>query len=121
MSKAESAKKVCEEDLQFRLEHKHNFVALEPSSRSFFLGKTFLEVALAAKKKFPDRKSFVIRIGHEAAFHIGDFQWPRLRWNRLFVGHGCGIPRSRQIFRAKKSLISRCRGTALVCSLDGLM
>ncbi len=37
------------------------------------------------------------------------------------AGYGCKIPRSRQIFRAKKSLISRCRGTALVCSLDGLM
>lgn len=75
MSVAESAKKVYEEDLQSRLEqeHKDDFVAIEPSSRSFFLGKTFLEVALAAKKKFPDRKSFVIRIGHEAAFHIGVF------------------------------------------------
>jgi hypothetical protein len=37
------------------------------------LGKTFLEVALAAKKTFPDKKSFVIRVGHEAAFHIGAF------------------------------------------------
>jgi hypothetical protein len=26
---------------------------------------------MAAKAAFPDRKSFVIRIGHEAAFHIG--------------------------------------------------
>lgn len=75
MSVAESAKKVYEEDLRSRLEqeHKDDFVAIEPSSRSFFLGKTFLEVALAAKKAFPDRKSFVIRIGHEAAFHIGAF------------------------------------------------
>lgn len=38
----------------------------------------------------------------------------RLWWNRPSVNYGCGIPRSRQIFRAKKSLISRCRGTALV-------
>ena len=72
MSVAESAKKVYEEDLQSRLEqeHKDDFVAIESSSRSFFLGKTFLEVALAAKKKFPDRKSFVIRIGHEAVTGI---------------------------------------------------
>ncbi len=75
MSIAESAKKVYEEDLRPRLEREHtdDFVAIEPSSRSYFLGKTFLEVALAAKRAFPDKKSFVIRIGHEAAFHIGAF------------------------------------------------
>lgn len=75
ISVAESAKKVYDEDLRSRLEQDHNddFVAIEPSSRQFFLGKTFLEVALAAKKAFPDKKSFVIRIGHEAAFHIGAF------------------------------------------------
>lgn len=75
MSVAETAKRVYEEDLRSRLEiqHKDDFVAIEPSSRRFFLGKTFLEVALAAKQAFPDRKSFVIRIGHEAAFHIGAF------------------------------------------------
>ena len=75
MSVAESAKKVYEEDLRARLEQEHrdDFVAIEPSSRRFFLGKTFLEVALAAKQAFPDRKSFVIRIGHDAAFHIGAF------------------------------------------------
>jgi len=73
MSIAESAKKVYEEDLRTRLEQEHtdDFVAIEPSSRSYFLGKTFLEVALAAKKAFPNKKSFVIRIGHDAAFHIG--------------------------------------------------
>jgi hypothetical protein len=75
MSIAESAKKVYEEDLRARLEqdHKDEFVAIEPSSRRFFLGKTFLEVALAAKSAFPEKKSFVIRIGHDAAFHIGAF------------------------------------------------
>jgi hypothetical protein len=75
MSVAESAKKVYEEDLRSRFEqdHRDEYVAIEPSSRRFFLGKTFLEVALAAKNAFPDKKSFVIRIGHEAAFHIGAF------------------------------------------------
>jgi hypothetical protein len=75
MSVAEAAKQVYEEDLRSQLEreHKDEFVAIEPSSRSYFLGKTFLEVALAAKEAYPDRKSFVLRIGHEAAFHIGGF------------------------------------------------
>jgi len=75
MSVAESAKKVYDEDLRVQLEQEHRdeFVAIEPTSRRFFLGKTFLEVALEAKKTYPDRKSFVIRIGHDAAFHIGAF------------------------------------------------
>jgi hypothetical protein len=75
MSIAESAKQVYEEDLRLQLEREHSneFVAIEPSSRSFFLGKTFLEVALAAKKAFPSKKSFVIRIGQDTAFHIGAF------------------------------------------------
>ncbi len=75
MSIAEAAKQVYEQDLRSRLEreHKDDFVAIEPSSRSYFLGKTFLEVALAAKEAYPDRKSFVIRVGHDAAFHIGGF------------------------------------------------
>lgn len=75
MSIAEAAKKVYEEDLRSRLEreHKDHFVAIEPNSRRYFLGKTFLEAALAAKEACPKRKSFVLRVGHEAAFHIGGF------------------------------------------------
>lgn len=74
-SVAEGAKQTYEEDLRSRLEreHKDDFVAIEPSSRRYFVGKTLLDVALAAKEAYPERKSFVIRVGHEAAFHIGGF------------------------------------------------
>ncbi len=73
MSIAEAAKSVYETDLKESLEaeHRDEYVAIEPESRSHFLGKTFIEAALAAKKAFPRRKSFVLRIGHDAAFHIG--------------------------------------------------
>lgn len=73
MSIAEAAKRVYEADLKETLEAKHRdeFVAIEPESRSHFLGKTFMEAAMAAKQAFPSRKSFVLRIGHDAAFHIG--------------------------------------------------
>ena len=40
-------------------------------AKAFFLGDTFIAAALAAKEAFPGRKSFVLRIGHDAAFHIG--------------------------------------------------
>lgn len=73
MSIAEAAKRVYEADFKESLEaeHRDEFVAIEPESRSHFIGETFIEAAMAAKKAFPNRKSFVLRIGHEAAFHIG--------------------------------------------------
>ena len=73
MSIAEKAKEVYDDEFKSRLEVDHfdEFVAIEPESKSFFLGDTFIDAALAAKKAHPDRKAFVIRIGHEAAFHIG--------------------------------------------------
>lgn len=75
MAITEAAKQVYEEDLRSRLErdHKDHFVAIEPSSLRYFLGKTFLIAALAAKEAYPERKSFVLRFGHESAFHIGGF------------------------------------------------
>lgn len=73
MSIAEDAKRIYETDLRVALEREHHgeFVAIEPESRSHFLGQTFVEVALAAKNAYPERKSFVLRIGHDAAFHLG--------------------------------------------------
>lgn len=72
MSIADDAKEVYQ-TLKDCLEADHldDFVAIEPNSKSYFIGKTFVEAALAAKEEFPDQKSFVIRIGREAAFHIG--------------------------------------------------
>ena len=73
MSIAETAKRLYEQQWKDRLEaeHRHQFVAIEPESKSYFLGATFLAAALLAKNAYPDRKAFVLKIGHEAAFHIG--------------------------------------------------
>ncbi|QDU87408.1 hypothetical protein Pla175_07680 [Pirellulimonas nuda] len=73
MSVTHQAKAVYESDLRVRLEADHfgEFVAIEPLSRDFYVAKTFIEAALAAKHASPDRTSFVIRIGHEAAVHLG--------------------------------------------------
>ena len=75
MSIAEQAKRVYESRLKAELEAKHRdrFVAIEPVSESFLLGDEFIDAALAAKNAYPDRRSFVIRVGHDAAFHIGGF------------------------------------------------
>jgi hypothetical protein len=70
---AAEAKSYYDTYLRAELEAKHHgrFLAIEPQSESYFLGDRFLDAALAAKAAYPDRKSFVLRIGHEAAFHIG--------------------------------------------------
>jgi hypothetical protein len=73
MSIAEQAKRVYDSRLRSELEPNHHgqFVAIEPLSASYFLGDQFIDAALAAKNAYPDRKSFVIRVGHDAAFHLG--------------------------------------------------
>lgn len=67
------AKAFYEEKLQTGLESKHRnqFVAIEPESEEFFVAESFSKAVAAARKAHPDRISFVIRIGHEAALHIG--------------------------------------------------
>ena len=72
MTIADDAKEVYQ-TLKDRLEADNlgDFVAIEPKSKSHFIGKTFIEAAMSAKEAFPDHRSFVIRIGREAAFHIG--------------------------------------------------
>ena len=55
------------------LEPKHDdeFVAIEPESGDYFLGKTLSEAAQAARKSYPDRLTHAMRIGHRAALHFG--------------------------------------------------
>ncbi|MSR54317.1 MAG: hypothetical protein EXS09_13645 [Gemmataceae bacterium] len=75
MSIAEQAKRVYESQPKAELEANHfgQFVAIEPVSEPYFLDDEFINAAMAAKSAYPDRKSFVIRVGHEAVFHIGGF------------------------------------------------
>ena len=44
---------------------------IEPESRDAFVANTFIDAAMQAKSAHPDKKSFVIRIGYDAAVHIG--------------------------------------------------
>jgi hypothetical protein len=72
----ERAKHIYTEQLQPVLEPEHldRFVAIEPESGEHFLGDTFDEAVRSARAKYPFRLSHTIRIGHRAAFHIGDLQ-----------------------------------------------
>jgi len=61
---------LCER-LQAQLEatHKSKFVAIEPDSQEYFLGNTLSEAIQAARRAYPGRKSFAMRIGEP--MHLG--------------------------------------------------
>jgi len=73
MSVADAAKAVYESDYRVRFEEESHgkFLAIEPESRRCFVGDTFIEAAMQAKREIPNKMSFVIRIGFDAAAHIG--------------------------------------------------
>ncbi len=52
-------------------EHRDRFLAIEPESGDYFLADSFDAAVRAARREHPSRLSHTIRIGHEAAFHIG--------------------------------------------------
>ncbi len=70
---AERAKKIYAEQLQRKLEtdHPDRHVAIEPESGDHFVANSFSKAVAAARSAHPNRISFVIWIGHEAAIHIG--------------------------------------------------
>jgi hypothetical protein len=70
---ADRAKRLYAERLQATLEaeHRDRFVAIEPESGDYFLADTFDAAVDAAWTRHPGRLSYVIRVGHRAAVHIG--------------------------------------------------
>ena len=52
-------------------EHMGEFVAIEPESGDYFLGKTVSEAIGAARRSHPDRLAHAMRVGHKAALHFG--------------------------------------------------
>ncbi|MFL5240787.1 MAG: hypothetical protein ACJ8FY_01650 [Gemmataceae bacterium] len=69
---AERAKAIYSR-LQAELEstHPNSYVAIEPESGEHFIATSFGEAVAAARAAYPDRISFVIRIGHSAAIQLG--------------------------------------------------
>ena len=68
------AKEIYERRLRSSLEanHRDQFVAIEPDSGEFFIGETFDEAVKLARSKYPSKLSHTIRVGHAAAFHLGE-------------------------------------------------
>ncbi|QDT76137.1 hypothetical protein [Lacipirellula limnantheis] len=70
---ARRARLIYDEQLREQLEREHanEFVAIEPESARFFLGATLSEAIQAARRAFPDRLPFALRIGHNSTVHLG--------------------------------------------------
>ena len=70
---AERAKRLYAERLREMLEASsmNQFVAIEPDSGEYFLGDTLSEAANGCRAKFPDRRPYILRVGHKAAVHLG--------------------------------------------------
>jgi hypothetical protein len=52
-------------------EHMDEFVAIEPTSGEYFLGRTLREAVRAARRVHPDRLTHTMRVGRKAAVHFG--------------------------------------------------
>jgi hypothetical protein len=72
-SVAERAKGIYAEQLRNKLEagEPGRFVAIEPDSGDYFLADSFSQAVALARAAHAERISFVIRIGHDAAIHLG--------------------------------------------------
>ena len=70
---ARRAKQLYEHALRKKLEttNMNDFVAIEPDSGDYFIGKSLSEAIQASRADHPDRLAFVMRVGHDAAVHIG--------------------------------------------------
>jgi hypothetical protein len=51
-----------------------DFVAIEPISGDYFIGPTLSEAIGAARRAYPDRLAYGLRIGHRIAVHLGSCQ-----------------------------------------------
>ena len=70
---SQAAEQIYRTRLQSQLEttHADEFVAIEPQSGDYFLGRTLSEALGAARQAHPNRLAHVLRVGHRAALHFG--------------------------------------------------
>jgi hypothetical protein len=68
------AELIYEQQLRKVLEatHRDYFVAIEPDSGDHFLGHTLSEASAAARTAYPERRTYVLRVGHPVAITIGE-------------------------------------------------
>lgn len=72
-SLVEDGQAVYEKQLRRALEPEHSgeFVAIEPATGRYFLGKTATAALVAATNTMPESQFFLTRVGRSAAHRIG--------------------------------------------------
>ncbi|HKC65474.1 MAG TPA: hypothetical protein VKB86_17665 [Pyrinomonadaceae bacterium] len=72
---SENSQRLYDERLRSLLEPKHNgeFVAIEPDTEQYFLGSTGLAALRAGREALPDKLFYLLRVGHDAAYHVGGY------------------------------------------------
>lgn len=70
---SEKAKQFYQEKLRTPLESTDHgrYVCIEPESGDYFVGDTLDEAVNQAIDAYPDRLTYTLRIGYQAAIHIG--------------------------------------------------
>ena len=69
----QKSKAIYEQRLREELEQSAHgqFVSIEPESGDHFIADSFDEAVKMARSKHPTKLSHTIRVGHDAAFHLG--------------------------------------------------
>lgn len=72
---AESGQRLYDERLRALLEPEHEgeFVAIEPESERYFLGQTGLAALRAGRREMPEKLFYLLRVGSDAAYHMGGY------------------------------------------------
>jgi hypothetical protein len=72
---AESGQRLYDERLRALLEPEHEgeFVAIVPESERYFLGPTGLAALRAGRRELPDKLFYLLRVGSDAAYHLGGY------------------------------------------------
>ena len=52
-------------------QHREDYVAIEPDSGDYFLGKTLSEAIRSARQAHPQRLAFALRVGHSNTIELG--------------------------------------------------
>jgi hypothetical protein len=64
---------IYEQRLKADLEksHMHDYVVIEPESWDHYVGHTMGEATAQSRAAHPGQITYIMRVGHGAAFHIG--------------------------------------------------
>ncbi len=72
---AENGQRLYDERLRALLEPEHEgeFVAIEPDTERYFLGRTGLAALRAGRRELPDKLFYLLRVGQRAAYRVGGY------------------------------------------------